>query len=68
MKMGTKEVVKYYQSVMGTQVLPSLSPSVVMPVDAQSLAQLLVVPLCAMGLTPHLGTLLLHLTHINIVL
>lgn len=34
MKMGTKEVVKYYQSVMGTQVLPSLSPSVVMPMDA----------------------------------
>jgi len=26
MKMGTKEVVKYYQSGMGTWVLPSLSP------------------------------------------
>lgn len=24
--MGTKEVVKYYQSATGTQVLPSLSP------------------------------------------
>lgn len=66
--MGTKEVVKYYQSVMGTQVLPSLSPSVVMPMDAQSLVQLLVVPLCAMGVTQHLGILLLHLTYINILL
>lgn len=26
MKMGTKQVVKYYQSGMGTWVLPSLSP------------------------------------------
>lgn len=25
MKMGAKEVVKYYQSIMGTQILPSLS-------------------------------------------
>lgn len=68
MKMGTKEVVKYYQSVMGTQVLPSLSPSIVMPVDAQSLVQLLVVPLCAMGVTHHLGILLLYLTFITISL
>lgn len=52
---------------MGTQVPPSLSPWIVMPVGAQSLVQLLVVSLCAMGVTQLLGMLLLYLTYTHVL-
>lgn len=56
MKTGTKEVVKYYQSAMGTQVLPSLSPwscdASAEPGTAPGGA-----PACH-GVTHHLGILL----------